>query len=213
MLIDAAPGKDQQHSTAQLQEGLQLGPRQLQGSLLKWPSTRMPVSASRSALQRQEDLQHMQQLYHLVPDNQSARADRLVVQQVDLEGHVLIVGGAASPSGMLAAIAPFRSKALQCWVPVVVLDHGAPSGEASGACGGRLPVSCLRYLLCGVGCRMSACLLCGIPCLRLGIAVAAGRQMHLQLKHTAARCVRMHASAASTARKRLHDTPGLGQDI
>lgn len=133
-LIDASPAaqKDtfrRSGSMLRCDSGL----LQEQADLFQAPS--ISLQASGATMQRAAYMQHMQQRYHLVADHQAARAERLVVQQVALEGHVLIVGGAASPGGLLAAIAPFRSKALQRWVPVVILDDGTPEG-AWGPCPG-----------------------------------------------------------------------------
>jgi hypothetical protein len=110
-------------------------------------------------MQQAAYMQHMEQRYHLVANHQAARAEQLVVQQVEMGGHVLIVGGAASPGGLLAAISPFRSRALQRWVPEVILDDGMPEGGAIRAVVLALPVW-LRALTSTITPHASVCMRC-----------------------------------------------------
>jgi hypothetical protein len=63
----------------------------------------------------------------------------MVVKDVGpLRGHLLILGGAASPDALFMAVAPFRSRLMvrdQALLPVVILDAAAPTGEVCGVAG------------------------------------------------------------------------------
>lgn len=49
------------------------------------------------------------------------------MDQVALEGHLLIMGVPPSLDGLLALLAPLRSRRLVTWRPVVIVDSKLPS--------------------------------------------------------------------------------------
>jgi hypothetical protein len=50
----------------------------------------------------------------------------LVVQQVDMSGHILVLGVPASQESLITLLAAVRSKLLQACRPVVIIDKTTP---------------------------------------------------------------------------------------
>ena len=51
----------------------------------------------------------------------------MVLDSVEFSGHVLIVGVPPSLEALLWLVAPFRSRRLPTWTPIVIMDSGAPA--------------------------------------------------------------------------------------
>lgn len=50
----------------------------------------------------------------------------MVVERVDLSSHILVLGIPASQESLIALLAAVRSKQLQAWRPVVIVDSDTP---------------------------------------------------------------------------------------
>lgn len=56
--------------------------------------------------------------------------EELVVPRVDLSGHILVLGVPASQESLITLLAAGRSKQLQAWRPMVILDRTPPCQDS-----------------------------------------------------------------------------------